>query len=326
MAENPSTIKSYVKGLLNPHIKSLSDGFNNLTNSVNSTFIDRGLLDNSVSYSGDLNKIVIPGNYITNLGCTNTPGEEAIPATKQYYLQQQGRNASVGIYQKVTLTIEPHTQYHRVKLTESTWSVWFDNSGSISPSSITTNKLKDGSVTTSKILNGTILGEDIAAGTITNDKLAEATNLGLPAGSKAEFYMSAVPSGYLVCDGSSIKKTVYVALFAAIGAKYGSTTTHFSIPDNRNDFTRGAGNPSSVGTKQGHLYGSHNHGIDSAGSSWSDITQLIEGSGPRTGGMGNDYRFLRKIRISTSHSHSISSSGGSETRPRNMQTLYCIKY
>jgi microcystin-dependent protein len=54
---------------------------------------------------------------------------------------------------------------------------------------------------------------------------------------------STVPSGYLLCDGSTISRTVYSRLFSAIGITYGvgDGSTTFTLPDLRGAVPRGAG-------------------------------------------------------------------------------------
>lgn len=48
------------------------------------------------------------------------------------------------------------------------------------------------------------------------------------------FAGSVCPSGFLFCDGSSLLRTDYPALFAAIGTTYGAAdATHFYLPDNQ---------------------------------------------------------------------------------------------
>jgi len=45
---------------------------------------------------------------------------------------------------------------------------------------------------------------------------------------------SAAPAGWLICDGSSLLRSAYPALFDAIGTTYGSVDgTHFNLPDAR---------------------------------------------------------------------------------------------
>ena len=50
-----------------------------------------------------------------------------------------------------------------------------------------------------------------------------------------------IPSGYLLCDGSSLLRSSYPSLFSAIGVIYGSADgSHFSLPDLRDKFVVGA--------------------------------------------------------------------------------------
>lgn len=59
------------------------------------------------------------------------------------------------------------------------------------------------------------------------------------------------PEGWLVCDGSKLKKEQYPELYAAIGDIYGADETSFNLPEARYEFIRGAGPTLVVGTKQG---------------------------------------------------------------------------
>lgn len=65
-----------------------------------------------------------------------------------------------------------------------------------------------------------------------------------PAGSIFWYAAQTPPSGFLVCDGSTISRTDYVELFSAIGTTFGggNGSTTFSLPDLRALFIRGSGN------------------------------------------------------------------------------------
>lgn len=53
-------------------------------------------------------------------------------------------------------------------------------------------------------------------------------------GTITAFAGSAAPLGALICDGSSVLRSAYPALFAVIGTTYGSVDgTHFTLPDMR---------------------------------------------------------------------------------------------
>jgi microcystin-dependent protein len=65
----------------------------------------------------------------------------------------------------------------------------------------------------------------------------------LPAGiGPLPYAGSTIPTGWLECDGSSISRTTYAALFAAIGTTWGSVDGNsFNLPDCRGRATIGAG-------------------------------------------------------------------------------------
>ncbi|GAA5111884.1 phage tail protein [Bartonella jaculi] len=62
-----------------------------------------------------------------------------------------------------------------------------------------------------------------------------------PAGFIGTFAMQAIPSGWLLCDGSAYSRNIYSDLFAAIGTTWGSGDGFrtFNIPDLRGMFLRG---------------------------------------------------------------------------------------
>jgi len=128
------------------------------------------------------------------------------------------------------------------------------------------------------------------------------------------------PDGWLKCDGSAVSRTTYANLFTAIGTTYGSGngTTTFNLPDIRGEFIRGWDDGRGVdtgrtlGSTQTDSLKSHTHNLtvrDGATSFGSDLA-LTKASG--SGG--------------TNMSQSIDETGGTETRPRNIALLVCIKY
>ena len=64
-----------------------------------------------------------------------------------------------------------------------------------------------------------------------------------PIGTISPFGGSAIPSGYLLCNGAEILKTTYAELYAVIGDAFGtaSDNTKFKLPDLREATTKGAG-------------------------------------------------------------------------------------
>jgi microcystin-dependent protein len=69
------------------------------------------------------------------------------------------------------------------------------------------------------------------------------------------------PSGWQLCDGSSLDRTTFAALFAVIGTTYGSVDgTHFTVPDFRQKFPLGvaaAGTGNAIGATGGSIDHTH---------------------------------------------------------------------
>lgn len=140
-----------------------------------------------------------------------------------------------------------------------------------------------------------------------------------PPGKIAPFGQTAAPVGWLVCDGSAVSRTTYGALFNAIGTTWGvgDGATTFNLPDCRGEFLRGndqgrgvdAGR--AVGTAQAHAFAAHTHGIR---------TNAEGGSGGITGNVRDNFNGVGPV-----GGQGTESAGGTETRPRNVSVLYCIK-
>jgi microcystin-dependent protein len=66
----------------------------------------------------------------------------------------------------------------------------------------------------------------------------------IPAGTIAPFGGGTVPEGWLLCDGSTVSRTTYSALFSAVGTVHGqgNGSSTFHLPDYRGRFLRGADN------------------------------------------------------------------------------------
>lgn len=163
-----------------------------------------------------------------------------------------------------------------------------------------------------------------------------------------------VPSGYLACDGTTIDRTTYSNLFAAIGTAYGSGdgSTTFQLPDFRGMFLRGIDNgatndpdtnsriASGVGGNTGDAAGSkqlsafqlHSHTITDPGHNHSFTYGASSGSTtliPNVSGQ-NPFTPLN-TRIVTSSFTGINGTNGfggsnSQTMPINVYVSYLIKF
>jgi microcystin-dependent protein len=105
-----------------------------------------------------------------------------------------------------------------------------------------------------------------------------------PTGAIVMFAGSSAPSGYLMCDGSAVSRTVYSALFSIIGVSYGAgdSSTTFNVPDLRGRFALGSSGShalASVGGEENHVLSwsempSHAHSLSTHVHSLSNHTHL----------------------------------------------------
>jgi len=173
---------------------------------------------------------------------------------------------------------------------------------------------------------GTITGNVTGnlTGNVTGNLTGDVTGVASkssPAGMVAPFAMSTPPTGWLECNGSAISRTTYADLFAVIGTAWGTGdgSTTFNLPDLRGEFIRGWDN--SRGVDSGRTFASsqdddlesHNHSytIPTDGGSFSNASYFDILLGTPNGAY---------------YSHTTGNTGGTETRPRNIALLYCIKY
>lgn len=138
--------------------------------------------------------------------------------------------------------------------------------------------------------------------------------------------METVPDWLLICDGSRLKVSEYPDLYAAIGNTYGGDSVHFYIPAmslgmfvvnkdsgagvNTLDTSRTDRGDGTSGDEVGTLYLTgreltHNHGMN-------------RNTNNRTGGGGGI------VRNGSSSTGFTSFDGGNESRPININVIFCI--
>lgn len=170
-----------------------------------------------------------------------------------------------------------------------------------------------------------------------NARLVAQVGKGGPAGSVIQFAGAAAPTGYLACDGASLLRANYAALFSAIGTTHGAADgTHFNVPDMRGLFVRGAG---AHGTMSKAAGGAFDGG--SVGSTENDKLQghkhdMVNGSGGTAGAVAygafagvNNYETIATIAKNVQSPITDDTNGtprtGNETKPASIALLYCIK-
>jgi phage-related tail fiber protein len=165
------------------------------------------------------------------------------------------------------------------------------------------------------VINGTT-GTSIAGDATIQGNLTVTGTLfgGVPTGVVFWFAANAAPTGYLEASGAAVSRTTYAALFTVVGTTFGSGdgSTTFNLPDLRGEFIRGWDNGRGVdparvfGSAQADEFESHTH-------TWQRTVVGGAFAGQDTAG-----------NYSTSATNT-SAAGGTETRPRNIALLPCIK-
>ncbi|MBS1183768.1 MAG: Tail Collar domain protein [Proteobacteria bacterium] len=163
-----------------------------------------------------------------------------------------------------------------------------------------------------EILAGTDAGKPVApAGMQVAIAAALATISGVPIGTWDHFSGQTPPAGYLVRDGSAVSRTVYAALFAVCGTKYGAGdgSTTFNLPDGRGVFDRGW--DSGRGLDAGRVFGSYQADMFA-----SHVHTYTVSGGSNSGGGGTS---------SFAGNSTTGATGGTETRPKNIAGLPIIR-
>jgi len=148
----------------------------------------------------------------------------------------------------------------------------------------------------------------------------------VPTGAVFHFAASTPPTGYLKCNGDTVPNgsgTVqgitadFSDLYTILGSTYGSAG---QLPDLRGEFlrgwddSRGVDSGRSFGSFQDHQLQEHSHGN----------AAIYPGSGPEQNqsGIREDNTSFGQQTTTTGNTGNF----GSETRPRNVALLACIKY
>ena len=168
---------------------------------------------------------------------------------------------------------------------------------------------------------------------------------------------STVPAGWLECNGAAVSRTTYAELYTKIGTTYGAGdgSTTFNLPDYRGQFLRGqdggaGADPDAasrtdrgdgttgdaVGTKQAAATASHTHSagtLATASDGAHTHTVAYTTSNRGTAGTLSVVESLGSGSTATTslngaHTHAMSgstaSSGGNETRPKNVGVKFII--
>ena len=136
----------------------------------------------------------------------------------------------------------------------------------------------------------------------------------IPSGAVMYFAGQTAPAGWLKANGAAVSRTAYAALFAAIGTTYGTGDgrSTFNLPDLRGEFVRGWDD--GRGIDRGRVFGS---------AQSDELKAHTHGGVPQR--TGDNDRGGTSSWFSIDGIGQTESFGGSETRPRNIALLACIK-
>jgi phage-related tail fiber protein len=191
--------------------------------------------------------------------------------------------------------------------------------------------IADGSITEPKlqVSNTPTDGQLLSAQSGNTGGLTWADAPGSPVGSIVYHAANTAPTGYLKANGAAISRTTYADLFSAIGTTFGAGdgSTTFLVPDLRGEFLRGWDDARGVdgsrtfGSAQGDQMEAHNH--LSGTVSYSGQTHKY-GTVSSSGNSSTGSDSVSRVQSYTS---TVGGTGNSsETRPRNIALLACIKY
>lgn len=152
------------------------------------------------------------------------------------------------------------------------------------------------------------------------------TPSGIPAGAVAAFAMNTAPTGWLKANGAAVSRSTYATLFTAIGTTFGvgDGSTTFNLPDLRGEFirgwddSRGIDSGRSFGSAQtdafqGHFHQSQTGNNSTAGGNYTIGSTAFSTTNNLVKGAITDATY-GTARIA------------SETRPRSIALLACIKF
>jgi microcystin-dependent protein len=158
-----------------------------------------------------------------------------------------------------------------------------------------------------------------------------------PTGTIIATALTSAPKGYLECNGANVNRTTHARLFGDIGVIYGNGdgSSTFTLPDYRGRFLRGFNNTAgtdpdassrtnrgdgttgdAVGTKQADEFETHNHNMQY----YRNGSNAVSGSAyMMIGG------YQGSLTASTNNYPLPEKGGSTETRPTNINVMYCIK-
>ena len=159
----------------------------------------------------------------------------------------------------------------------------------------------------------------------------------MPAGMIMPFGGTSAPTGWLACQGQAVSRSTYATLFTNIGTTWGSGdgSTTFNLPDLRGMFVRGTGTNAtgsssgavgpSVGAYAADTYLNHSHAITDPGHVHTVGLANASNISAAAGQVNDKVVNGSSSSATTGITVNTSTTGGTETKPKNYGVLYIIK-
>ena len=152
-----------------------------------------------------------------------------------------------------------------------------------------------------------------------------------PTGATFMFPISTPPTGFLECNGASLSTTTYSRLFAVLGYLYGGSGESFNLPDMPGMFmrgwddSRGVDSGRAIGTYQADIFAQHTHDVNDP-SHTHEIPVVNSSHGGSVAGEAiYQYSGPGEVNYATT-GITINTTGGTETRPKNVAMMFIMKY
>lgn len=218
----------------------------------------------------------------------------------------------------------------------------------LAANAVQTAKIQDGAVTNAKVAAGVLTFDRLAAAAIATQQQAEAGTANdvlmtplrvaqllaeqmppaVPTGMILPFAATAIPEGFLACNGSNVSRTTYANLFNVIGTRYGAGdgSTTFTLPNLHRRFaeftttTSEVGNAVEAGLPNITGYHRCDTWTETRGSFYS-----VDGYRKAGGESLDDSSGLSGVNFDASRSSSIYGASRS-VQPPAIRLLPCIKF
>jgi len=161
-----------------------------------------------------------------------------------------------------------------------------------------------------------------------------------PAGVISYYPSETAPSGWLICDGSAVSRSVYADLFSAIGTRFGDgdSLTTFNLPNASGVYIRGSGIQSfsgktysaTFGAKQTDLFKTHKHRMaPGTGNTTANTSNTPRRYPDISNGVQANFAVYTDTPVDSSTANgnnSPTADGGAETRPASLVLTTIIKF